>query len=115
MKVKVLKLANAINSLKFLSEQTLPAKTSFKIAKIINAVSAELDVLEQTRKKLITQYNLENQEQQTPENIKAFQDEMSSMLEEEVELPFEPIFITELGPINLSVMHVMNLDFMFKD
>lgn len=115
MKVKIVKLVNSINSVKFLTEQVLPAKASLKMAKMFNFISAELDVLEQTRKKLIKQYDLEVAEQATKENIQAFQNEMSGLLEEEIDLPFEQLCISELGPINLSVAHMMNLEFMFKD
>ncbi len=115
MKVKLLKIANGMNSLKFLSEQVLPAKTSLRVAKILNIVSGEMELVEQTRRKLIVQYNLEKEETQNADNIKGFQKDMASVLEEEIEIPFEPIPINELGSIHLSVAHLMNLDFMFKD
>lgn len=115
MKVKIFKLVNSINSIKFLTEQIVPAKTSLKIARIFNRVSEELDLLEQTRQKLIKQYELDSQETITPEKTQAFQNDMNTLLQDELEIPFEQLCVAELGPINLSVSHMMNLEFMFKD
>ena len=117
MKVKISKLTIAIPSLKFLSEQTTQAKTAYKLAKFLNAVSAELDIAETTRKNLIKTYNLENKEgsEQNSENLENFKQEMTKLMDEEVEINMQPLSINELGGLPISVSHMMNLDFMFED
>ena len=116
MKVKISKLTVAIPSLKFLSEQTTQAKTAYKLAKFLNAISAELDIAETTRKNLIKTYNLENLTgDQNPENLETFKQEMTKLMDEEVEIGMEPLSINELGGLPISVSHMMSLDFMFKE
>lgn len=117
MKVKISKLTVAIPSLKFLSEQTTQAKTAYKLAKFLNAVSAELDIAETTRKNLIKTYNLENTQasEQNLENLENFKQEMTKLMDEEVEINMQPLSINELGGLPISVSHMMNLDFMFEE
>ena len=115
MKIKIGKLTNAIPSLKFLGEQTAQARTAYKIAKILNTNSTELDVAETTRKNLIKKYDLENKENLDSQNLETFKQEMINLMEEEVELSIEPLSITELNGMPIAVSHMMNLDFMFKE
>jgi hypothetical protein len=119
MKIKVSKLANSIPSIKFISQQTVPAKICFKLAKFINAISQELDVLEQSRKMIVEKYSFVNKETEQfdikPENQSQFEKEMLDLFNEEVEISLEPIQITELGGISLPVNHLMSLDFMFTE
>jgi tRNA A37 threonylcarbamoyladenosine modification protein TsaB len=117
MKVKISKLTVAIPSLKFLAEQTTQAKTAYKLAKFLNAVSSELDIAETTRKNLIKTYNLENKEslEENSDNLENFKQEMTKLMDEEVEINMEPLSINELGGMPISVSHMMNLDFMFKE
>ena len=123
MKVKVSKLANAIPSIKFISQQSIPAKVSFRLAKFINAVSEELDVLEIARRTIFEKYSTvnteakENEQTRTiiPELKEKYEKEMLELFNQEVELSIEPIVINELGGISLPVNHLMALDFMFKE
>lgn len=115
MKVKLSKIVNSVPSLKFLSEQTTQAKTAFKLAKMLNIISAELDVFENTRKKLFAQYKLPDQDQIAPENIESFKSEITALLDIEVDMPFDQISIVELAGTTIPVSHMMNLDFMFKE
>lgn len=117
MKIKISKLTVAIPSLKFLSEQTTQAKTAYRLAKFLNSVSLELDIAETTRKNLIKTYNLDNKEiaEQNSENLENFRQEMTKLMDEEVEIDIEPLSISELSGLPISVSHMMNLDFMFKE
>jgi hypothetical protein len=123
MKVKVSKLANAIPSIKFISQQSIPAKVSFRLAKFINAVSEEMDVLEIARRSIFEKYSTvnteakENEQSRTiiPELKEKYEKEMLELFNQEVELSIEPIVINELGGISLPVNHLMALDFMFKE
>jgi hypothetical protein len=115
MKIKLNKIVGVVPSLKFLAEQTTQARTAFKLAKFLNAVSAELDIFENTRKKLFMQYKMPNEDQIAPENMDTFRDEMNALLDMEIEIPFEQISISELVGTTIPVSHMMNLDFMFKE
>jgi hypothetical protein len=115
MKVKISRLTVAIPSLKFLAEQTTQAKTAYKLAKWLNAVSQELDIAETTRKNLIKTYNLDNGTEQNTDNLENFRQEMTKLMDEEIEIDMEPLSINELGGMPISVSHMMNLDFMFKE
>lgn len=115
MKIKIGKLTNSIPSLKFLGEQTAQAKTAYKIAKILNTISIELEIAENTRKNLIKKYDLENKENIDSQNLETFRQEMNNLMEEEIELNIEPLSILELNGMPISVSHMMNLDFMFKE
>ena len=99
----------------FRSEQTTQARTSFKIAKILNTISNELDIAETTRKNLIKKYDLENKENPDPNNLETFKQEMLNLMEEEIELNIEPLSISELSSMPIPVSHMMTIDFMFKD
>lgn len=123
MKVKVSKLANAIPSIKFISQQSVPAKVSFRMAKFINVISEELDVLEIARRTIFEKHSTpnaeagENQETRSiiPNLKEKYEKEMLELFNQEVELNIEPIGINELGGISLPVNHLMALDFMFKE
>lgn len=113
MKIKVSKLANAIPSLKFMMSQNIQAKISLKIAKFINCISDEMDIVEETRKAIFLKYS--DGTKLLTENIEKYDKELKCLLEEEVEISLEPIPITDLGAIPIPVNHMMALDFMFKD
>ena len=120
MKVKVSKLANAIQSIKFISQQSIPAKVSFRLAKFINLVSEELDVLEIARRTILEKHSTvdaDNPENRiiAPDLKEKYEKQMIELFNQEVELNTEPIGINELGGISLPVNHLMALDFMFKE
>lgn len=113
MKIKVSRLTNAVPSLKFLMTQNIQAKVSLRIAKFINAISDEMNIVEETRKAIFSKYS--DGSQIPNENKEKFETEMKSLFEAEVEITLEAIPINDLGAIAIPVNHMMALDFMFKD
>ena len=119
MKVKVAKLANAIPSIKYISQQSVPAKVSFKLAKFINILSQELEILELARRNILEKHSKKDEDTENlvivPEMKEAFEKQMLELFDQEIELHVEEIGINELGGISVPVNHLMALDFMFKD
>lgn len=119
MIVTVLDVANLQRGLKNLVSQPLPAKISFKIAKLAGAVDQEVKLAEARRLKLIDKYGVEDATNPSTksvpnENREVFQKEFDALLLEKITIGFDPIKIEDLGEIHITPIDASLLSSIFS-
>jgi len=102
-------------SLKSLVKKEMPAAVSYQLAKFIKKMSEELIIVEEQRIKLVKKYSVaeDDTEQSTmvaPEHQEQFMKEFSDLLEQEVEIDFEPVKLSSLGDIVISPVDLVKLE-----
>jgi len=84
-----------------ITQLPLPIKMSYKLAKLLNFCTQEMIAVEQARvelvKRLSEDTNSPGEMRVTPENEEIFRTEFSQLLQEEVEMDFIPIKLSDLG------------------
>jgi septum formation topological specificity factor MinE len=118
MKVKLSKIVNSVPAIKVLSQQATNAKIAFKFAKTLNTIQSELDLFEQTKNKLVEQYQTvnENNEPQIPqEKLEELKQQLLELLEEEVEIDIQKLNINDLSGVTVTISNMMLMDYLFVD
>jgi anti-sigma28 factor (negative regulator of flagellin synthesis) len=119
MKVKLSKIVNSVPAFKILSQQAnLSAKVSFKFAKALNIIQTELDLFEQTKNKIVSQYQVLNQQNELEipqDKVEEIKKQLMDLLEEEVELNVEKVHINDLSGVTVTISNMMLMDYIFAD
>ena len=106
-------------SLQKLTNKELPIKVSFRLYKFLKDSSSEMEILEKSRVKLVEKFaepKEEGKEMKVADDKKdEFQAEFTSLLSEEVEIPFDPISIEDLGDISISTNDLIPMQKIFKE
>ena len=130
-----MKLATIINSqeaLKNLTQLKLPVKVSYKISKLINLMIPELKVFDEAKLQLVKKLGLpaentsivngEPQEWQVlPKNMEEFQKDLTTLIEQEVDLgftadkPLEKISLESLGDVSIAPQDLINLEWLISE
>ena len=105
-------------SLPILTDKELPIKVSYRLLKFLKSCSAEMGPLEESRTKLVEKYSEPTQDirdlKVKDENLDKFQTEFTALLDEEVEIDFNPLSIDDLGDISVSAKDLAPLQKIFK-
>lgn len=119
MKLTLGEIYGLTRGLQKITNKELPIRVSYRICKFMTLCAVEMEILEKSRVKLVDKYaapDEENKEKQvSEENRTKFQEEFSTLLQEEVEIEFEPILIDDLGDISLSTNDVISMQKIFKE
>jgi hypothetical protein len=118
MKLTLGQLKNSEAALVALSNCTLPINIAYRISKALKVIASELTNLEETRQKLVQKYGVENEGSVvvTEENLNMFVEELNPLLQEEIEIPLEPIKVESLPEsVNLSPIQLSQLSFFIAD
>jgi hypothetical protein len=104
-------------SLRHLADQALPLKISYRLSKFIKKVTEELTSIEQQRIKLVNQFGDEDKEKGmttvSPEKEPEFQKMFTDFLNENIDIDIDPIKISDIENVKLSVVDIFNLDKIF--
>ena len=102
-----LKNANDARALAKVSDLIPPGSYKFRVAKLIDAVEADLKGLHKQHVDLLKKYGVPGKDASgqamltvvgaAPENIEAFNDAFGKLLETETLVPYEPILWSKLG------------------
>jgi hypothetical protein len=107
----------ATQSLKKLSECDLPINIAYRITKIIKVINSELEHIENLRMSLINKYGKQEPGKDMivvpSEKQNIFLMEFNKLLEEKVNLDFEPALISDLKEYNIK-LSAMDLIFLEK-
>jgi hypothetical protein len=115
MKVRLIDVYSSVSVLNKLIEEPLPTKLSFKLMKLLNALNAEVKLVEDQRLKLIKQYSVDGNTV-SEENKEAFVKEFSEFLNEEIDMQWEQIEVDNLGDnLKLSVTDLAKIQYLFKE
>lgn len=125
VKVKLLDIVNSREALSTLMNEKLPMVVSYKLAKIFKIVAPELDLLEQQRQKMIRELGEPLSEDEEngawkvkKENEKEFQKQFEELLQEEVELDFDPVPVSIFDAlddkVSIAPMELAKIAFIFE-
>ena len=126
MKFKLKEVFSLTRSLPILTDKELPIKVSYRLVKLLRQCSMEMESMEKARVKLVDKYAETPEEHEASpdkdkgikvaeEKMPDFQKEFGVLLDEEVEIDFEPILIDELGDISLSAKDLLPLQIILKE
>jgi len=126
MNFKLKEVFSLTRSLPVLTNKELPIKISYRLLKLLKQCSVEMESMEKARIKLVDKYaETEEEREASPDKDKGikvaeakipdFQREFEILLEEEVEIDFEPILISDLGDISLSAKDLLSLQIILKE
>jgi hypothetical protein len=109
--MKIKELVEAAPALAALNQCQMPAKTAYRVSRIIAKANAELKVYEDSRMQLFKQLGTHDEAQDTwtinPENIEQFNTEMTGIMEEEVNLDDCPsIALSTLEKVQITPAHI---------
>jgi len=132
MKFRLNEVFAITRSLPKLTDKELPIKISYRLLKFLKSCSEEMETLEKSRVKLIKKYAEKSVEDEkddgkkknsseqrdikvADENKDKFQEEFSILLNEEVEIDFEPICIEDFGEITFATNDLISLQKIIKE
>lgn len=123
MKTTVGQLRNSQQSLNDLLSAEMKVSTAYKISKIVNDVSQEVEESEKFRTQLVERYGKKNEEDGVTyvpeENREDFTKELQELFEQEVELDHKPIAVDELkrsdgSEIDIDSRTLLTLDWLLE-
>lgn len=118
LKVKLLDVQKARDSLKKIFETSLPIKTSFVLGRVVKEVDKVYEEIEQCRVKLVEKYGEESEGKIAvkQENIGSFQKEFLELLtEQDVELNIEPMKLDLIEDVKLTPAEATFLTVFFEE
>lgn len=127
MKIKLIDAINMAQALPALLDKDIPAKSAYWLSRVVDQLQGELKAFETARFKLIEKYGEKDSEgnlvketvneldQYKIENVEEFSKEFDEIANQEIEIKYEPISISELGDIDISVKTLMGLGDLLKE
>ena len=104
---------NVAGPLQKLLYQDLPASAAFDLMPLTEAVEKEIKRFEEVKGKLFEKYGERKEESNMieikNENLKKFQDELTPVLEKEIDLPDVKIKSSQLGDVKISSGDLLRL------
>ena len=111
-------------SLRKLTNKELKVKIAYRLGKLLKIIGTELSELEENRGRLIRKYGFEvkpnekdksavargKQYQVNKEKEVDFYREFNELLQEEIEITFEPVSIKELGDVDFTPADIIRLE-----
>lgn len=104
-----------------ITQMPLPIRPSYRLSKLLNFCNTEMVNVEQSRIKIVKKMAVANPEKPgelkvASENEEAFRKEFEQLLQEEVEVDFVPIKISEFGnDIRISPAELASLSKILED
>lgn len=117
MKVSLGEIYMSTSVMNKLIDMPLPARMSFRLARVMREMNDILKNLEEERSKLIKKYGQDNGDGNitvSETNKDMFLEEFQSVLEDQVEINWEPIDPDSFGDSTISVAEISKIGFLFK-
>jgi len=108
---------SSVEALKELSNKDLSINISVKLVKIIKELNEVLEVYDTKRNELYIKYGeeIENGSMKIlDENLETFNKEFDVLKEEEIDIEFEQINVSNLSDINMKTSTLMSLDWLIE-
>jgi len=116
MKVKLSDVYVSVPVLTKLLDLELPINVSYKVMKLVNNLNTELKNIEEQRVKLVKKYSNNEQNTVTEEKKQEFLNEFSVLLNEEIEVDWNPVPTETLGnDLKLSVNDLGKIAYLFSE
>ncbi len=121
IKVKLNTLLDSLSILKELANKELKGRTAFQLGKLIKKVDEEYSLFNETREKLLNKYAAkdengsykigENNEYTFENNnYQLFMEEISSIINTEIEIEASPIKLEDIGELQLTPAQMVMLE-----
>lgn len=117
MQLKVMTNPNFVPTLQKIMSSPIPAKTAFKLAKIVKEIEANIVQFNTTRGALLERLSnkdadgkpiiIENNYDLSHENLIIFNQEINQLLEEDI--PIKPVSIDEIEKVEITVEEIIIL------
>ena len=108
------------NLFREIHSKPMPARTAFKVARLIRELDKENEMFDKQRIDIVTRYakrdengdmvEENNQVLIDDDKMQQFQDEFNALLDTEVEVNAEKLDIEDLGDIELTPKQIINLE-----
>lgn len=117
MIVKLSKIVNSVPAFKTITSQATIAKSAFRLAKVLNTIQVELDAFETAKNTISAKYQetVDGKIQIPESKAEDFKKEIIDLLEEDIELNCEPLNITDLAGMNITISNMMLMEYLFKE
>jgi hypothetical protein len=114
MKLSLAEIKMLENSLTKVIDKDINIKMAFRLGKFLKTLNDEMRVLEDSRIKLVKKYGKENEttkQIEVPnESQSDFYQEFNGLMQEQLEISFEPIPLSAFGDIEMSAADVFRLE-----
>lgn len=109
MKTTIKSILNATDTLSRLAERPLPVKQSYRLAKLVKSVKAEMSIYDSERIKLCERYGTLNKEKNNYDinDWDGFNKEINELQSQEVELDVKPI---DIGGLELTARDIISIE-----
>lgn len=121
MKIKLKDIAQVQNSLINLVQMKIPATVAWKFSRVTKQINDEFTGFNTAREQLFKKYGQPKGEGPSmtleilPENVDIFRKEINDLLEEDIDINFEPVSVSILGAAEISIADITNLSMFFID
>jgi len=107
MQIKLKDIVFNVENIKKLLENKLPVKVSYRLRKLAVKVEKEYNIYSETKNSLILELGTKQEDNTftikvTDDKFKEYNEKHNELLEQTVEIDFEPIDIEELGDVVVS-------------
>jgi len=117
MKLKIKEILDGLAILQKISGFSLPAKVSYNIMKNMKKIEHELKPFEESRFQLIHKYGKEGDDGKTSvteENMPNFFKDITSILDEDIEVDIRQIKIEQIEEVKLTPNEMQFIDFIIE-
>jgi len=120
MKLTLKDIASSEQALTNLLEQKPPAIASYKIQRALRHIIPEIELFSKTRDELVQKYGKPIEGQPgafkiAPEFAKQYEEEMTTLINQELELDLHPIPLSDLKTLDIQVRDMLLLDYLIVD
>ena len=119
MKVKLIDIYNSVPVMNKVLETSLSASLAFQLTKLLKTLNEEMKSIEDQRVKLVEKFGTKQSETDTlmvsDENKEKFMGEFSELLNTSIDLAWEPLSVSKVEGLQLTVNDMSRVDFLFKD
>ena len=112
-KITLAELINMKPAIQKLVVKELPAKLSYRLAKLVRLLEPEYVSYEETRRKLVEKYGDKTEDGNITvpqDKLEVFMNELNGVLKEEVEFSYIPFSIDEIEKVELSVQDIVSIE-----
>ena len=118
MKVKLIDVYNSVPVMNKILETPMNASLAFQLTKLLKTLNDEMKSIEEQRIKLVEKYGTKQEGEAvvvSDENKEKFMSEFTQLLNTDVDLTWEPLSVSKMEGLQLSVNEMSRIQFLFKE
>ena len=113
-------LVASFNALNNLSQGKMKAKQAYRLSRVLMEASSHYESFNDIREKAVAKFGKKNEDgnyevDPKSKDFKKFDAEMSALLDEEVDMKFDRIKLSEIGNIEVTVADMVALDWLIDN